>query len=249
MITLILQEKYMNLDLMTSKLVLLYMMDKMEIPLTENSILDICTNQNTWLNYMDCKEFIYQLTEANFIYTPEEQVPEPRYTITFEGRSCLDSFFKRIPMSLREEITAYSKANMMHFKRKQEYVSSYEKNADGSYLTTFTIREPLLCQPIFEIKMKIDSRQEAINVTNKWIDKAPEIYESIYDELINDNPTKKVDSENIETNKVDSENIETNKVDNNKINNNESCINLNQEKVNNDNDKNYTENKVNNDKK
>ena len=44
-------------DSTTNKWILLFIFDKMEIPLTENSIMDICTNKNNWLKYMDCKEY------------------------------------------------------------------------------------------------------------------------------------------------------------------------------------------------
>ena len=45
-----------KLDDTTKKLILLYVLDQMEIPLTEESIMAICTNKNDWLEYLDCKE-------------------------------------------------------------------------------------------------------------------------------------------------------------------------------------------------
>ena len=41
-------------DETVNKLILLFVLDQMEIPLTENSIIDICTSRNDWLNYMEC---------------------------------------------------------------------------------------------------------------------------------------------------------------------------------------------------
>ena len=37
-----------------NKLILLYALDKMEVPLQEDVILDMIT-ENNWLTYMDCK--------------------------------------------------------------------------------------------------------------------------------------------------------------------------------------------------
>ena len=48
-------------DSTVNKLKLLFLLDKMEIPLTENNIIDICTSRNNWINYMDCKEILWQL--------------------------------------------------------------------------------------------------------------------------------------------------------------------------------------------
>ena len=56
------------IDSTSNKLKLLFLLDKMEIPLTENSIIDICTSRNNWLNYMDCKEVLWQLLEVGYIF-------------------------------------------------------------------------------------------------------------------------------------------------------------------------------------
>ena len=121
------------IDNTSNKLKLLFLLDKMEIPLTENSIIDICTSRNTWLNYMDCKEVLWQLLEVNYIFKTDGDHDEERYGITYDGRNCLSHFFQRIPQSLREEISNFARDNRMNFKRTQEYVSEYKKNEDGSY--------------------------------------------------------------------------------------------------------------------
>ena len=51
-----------------NKLKLLFLLDKMELPLTENNIIDICTSRNEWINYMDCKEILWQLKEVGKDY-------------------------------------------------------------------------------------------------------------------------------------------------------------------------------------
>lgn len=178
-------EEY-NLDNTTNKLVLLFVMEKMEIPLTENSIMDICTSRNNWLKYIDCKEIISQLLDAKLIYTPNTHQDEPLFALTYEGQNCLSLFFQNIPISLRDEISEFAKLNIQHIKRNQEYVSNYVKMADGSYLTTFSIRDPHLQQSLFEIKVKMESRSQAINACKRWIDNAPDIYETIYMNLIAD---------------------------------------------------------------
>ena len=57
-------------DNTVNKLILLYVLDKMEIPLTENSILEICSSQNNWVNWMDCKDLLAQLIVSKFVYKP-----------------------------------------------------------------------------------------------------------------------------------------------------------------------------------
>lgn len=177
-------------DSTVKKLMLMFILEQMEIPLTENSIIDICTNRNSWLLYMDCKEILWQLIEAKFIYKleniAEPDAKEARYSITYEGRNCLSHFFNRIPQSIREEISEFAKLNRIVFKRSQEYVYSYSKNTDGSHTVVLRIKEPLVGQPIFEIKIKTSTRNQAINAGKKWCDKAPSVYEYVYENLIDE---------------------------------------------------------------
>src|SRR5574344_1228830 len=102
-------------DNTVNKLIFLFIMDKMEIPLTEDSIIDICTSRNEWLKYMDCKDVMWQLLDVGYIAkTANEDVP--RYNITNEGRNCLSNFYLKIPSSTREEITVFAKENRMVVK-------------------------------------------------------------------------------------------------------------------------------------
>ena len=44
-----------------NKLILLFVFDKMESPLSERTLVDMCTSSNDWLNYMDCTVLIHKL--------------------------------------------------------------------------------------------------------------------------------------------------------------------------------------------
>lgn len=169
------------------KLTMLYVMEKMEIPLTEDSILDICSVKNEWIkNYMDCKAIIHELTSANLLYKLGNDGGEKElFSLTYEGHECLDSLYRRLPLSKREEISQYIQANRLTVKSSQEYTATYSKNEDGSYNVILRIYEPLVTTPMFELKIKAPSRQSANEAIHKWKNKAPSIYEMIYGNLIN----------------------------------------------------------------
>lgn len=171
-------------DAVTNKLIILFCLDKMEMPLTENSIIEICSVKNNWINYMDCLDLLYQLSEAKLIYKTACKEGEMRYNLTFEGRDCLSYFYKRIPNQLRDEITEYSKANRLNIKQSQEYYANYTDADDGSYLVVMRIYENLITTPLFEIKIKAPTRQAAEEACKKWRQGAPNIYEYIFENLI-----------------------------------------------------------------
>lgn len=170
------------------KLKVLFILEKMEIPLTKNSLLEIVT-RDTWLNitYMDCIEIISQLLETNFIFPIEENITHPediKYAITYTGRECLSHFYQRIPVSVREAIVSFAKENRMTFKRNQEYLSEYSKNPDGSYKVTLRIKEPLVNMSLLEVNLKAPNKSTAISACTKWTKKAANIFEFLYDNFI-----------------------------------------------------------------
>lgn len=165
-----------------SKLVLLYVFDNMEMPLTDASITEMCCSQNSWISYITCKEVFADLLDTGFIIESTTGSGEKYYTITNDGRSCLSYFFMKIPISLRGEITAFIKENRLNFRRRQEYFRDYYKNADGSYTVLVKIVEPLGTK--LELKLNAPNRAVAKQIYKRWEEKASDVYAAIYNILI-----------------------------------------------------------------
>ena len=174
-------------QIVLDKLTMLFVIDKMEIPLTEDSILDICSVKNTWIkNYMDCKAIIHDLVENKLLYKIGNENDEKElFALTYEGRECLSHLYKRIELEKREEISNFLQANRLNVKSSQEYSATYSKNEDGSYTVELKIYEPLITKPMFSLNIKAPSRQAANEAIHKWKVNAPTIYEIIFEKLIN----------------------------------------------------------------
>ncbi len=169
------------------KLTMLFVVDKMEFPLTEDSILDICSIKNEWIqNYMDCKTIIHDLVDAKLLYKiSNDEDSKELFALTYEGRECLSHLYRRLSLEKREEISAYLQANKLNVKSSQEYSSTYKKNEDGSYNVELKIYEPQSTAPMFVLTIKAPTRQSANEAVHKWRTNAPSIYEVIYEKLIN----------------------------------------------------------------
>lgn len=165
-----------------SKLILLFVFDKMEVPLSETTIVDMCCCTNNWINQFECRPLLAQLIEAGFLYQINNSHNETLYTITPDGRMCLAHFFIRISSSLREEISDFVKNNRSKYRRKQDYITDYFKNADNSYTVLLKIAEPT--QTVLEIKMTVPTRQSAKWINKQWEEKAPQVYAALYDMLV-----------------------------------------------------------------
>ncbi len=164
-----------------NKLILLFVFDKMESPLSERTLIDICTSSNDWLNYMDCMVLIQKLHSDGFIC----EIPsadDVLYTITPEGRETLANFYINIPRSTREEISRFIKNNSAKLRKRQECKSDYYQNKDGTYTVFLKILAPV--QPMLELKFVVPDKKTANNIYKKWEDKASELYSVVYETLV-----------------------------------------------------------------
>ena len=128
------------LDSKVQKLIILFVFDRMAIPLSENTLLDICSAENNWVPYMECKQYLSELIDTNLLY----RVPKSDcINITQDGVSCLAMFFSRIPSSLRDDINLFVRDNRMRFKKRQSYFCDYSKNADGTYTVIMRINNDI----------------------------------------------------------------------------------------------------------
>jgi len=169
-------------DSTQSKLIILFVFDKMEVPISENILIDMCCSTNTWINQMECKPLLQQLIDTGFLYKLSVSHKETLYTITPDGRLCLAHFFIRIPSSLREQISEFIKNNRTKYRRRQDYVADYYKNADNTYTVELKIIEP--SQTVLDMKMVVHSRQSAKNIKSQWEEKAAQVYATLYDMLV-----------------------------------------------------------------
>lgn len=166
----------------TSKLIILYFFDQMEIPLKEDIINDIFINHPDWLPYTEFRSCFEELIKQNLLVNLTPKASTPRFGITINSRDGLSYFYTKIPLSVREEISSFVKKNRLSYNKKQEYVSDYYKNADGTYTAALKI-ESAACT-LMELKVVVQDKRKAKWIHNNWADKAPIIYEHIHENLI-----------------------------------------------------------------
>ncbi|MDE5548737.1 MAG: DUF4364 family protein [Clostridia bacterium] len=164
-----------------NKLILLYALDKMEIGLQEDVIIDMVTD-NKWLSYMDCRVALTDLIKNNMITNVATKSRNPRYAITSDSREGLKHYYVEIPSSLREDISNVIKLNKIKYRKKQDYFSDYFKNSDGTYTVVLKIEST--STPLMDLKLVVQNQQKAKWINKNWGDKASTIYEFILENLI-----------------------------------------------------------------
>lgn len=167
----------------TGKVILLYVMDKMECELTEDTIVDMCYYQNKWISYFTCKIALSELTSQGYLQEFKNTEKTKYYKITTEGRNCLSYFYSEIPASTRDEIAEFIEKNKLYFKRKQEYFFDSFKNKDGTYTVVLKIIEPTTTT--LELKLNVPEQETVKSIQDSWRENASKVFSAIYETLLN----------------------------------------------------------------
>lgn len=170
-------------DEMTRKIILLFIFEKMEIPLSENTLSEIIMSNPDLMNYMDYRDALGKIMEMKLVVAKTVS-GDLMYQLTKDGRDCLSHFWKKIPASVREMLIKYVEENKLRMKRSQEYRIDYFKNGDGTQTAVFMIKDYAGPSNMLELKLRVPSRTDAMRATSRWKDLAPEVYEYIYNHLV-----------------------------------------------------------------
>ena len=85
-------------------------------------------------------------------------------------------------MSLREEFPTLIKNNRLEYRKKQEFVSDFYRNNDGTFTVVLKIQD--LKKVLVELKLIVDSRTLAVSIRNSWGETAPDFYRSVHEILL-----------------------------------------------------------------
>ncbi len=166
---------------MVDKLILLFIFDKLEVPMQEDIVVEMA-DANGWIPYIDCKGAFASLVASGFIAVVSQGKAAKRYAITADGRECLSHFYTNIPNSVRESIIEDIKQNRFNYRKKQDYTSDYFRNHDQSYTVVLKIESTSV--QLMEIRLVVQDRNTAKWLYKIWPEKASTVYEFIHENLL-----------------------------------------------------------------
>lgn len=171
-------------EVINNKLLILFILEKLDMQINEEILLQMCAVDNNWIPYFYCKQIINELSSANFILRKNDENKPLSHLISIneDGKICLSHFFNDIPCSVREEVTEYIHRTKLEYRRKQEFTSKCSRDKDGSYKVTCNIMKAE--SPIFELNFNVATHGKALAICNSWTQKAPDVYKTFLDMLI-----------------------------------------------------------------
>lgn len=162
------------------KLIILYMLEKVNFPLTNNQITGFILDQG-YTDYFHVQQAISELVESGLIST--ETIRNASYCKnTEEGLRTLDYFKKDISDRIKEDIDQFLKENAFELRNEVSTLSDYDRTPEGDYSVRCRVKEGHAT--LIELNFTVPTEQEAKAVCRNWPNKSKELYMNILETLL-----------------------------------------------------------------
>lgn len=161
------------------KLILLYMLDRVDFKLTSAQISSFILEKE-YTNYMTLQQVISDLLDAELIQA-ETLRNRTYYAITDEGQKTLSYFGKRISSAIIDDIHAFLKEKNLELKNEASITANYDKSVSGGYDAELTAKEKNV--ELVKIKLNVPTEEMAETLCDSWHNKNEQIYKYLMQEL------------------------------------------------------------------
>ena len=162
------------------KLIILYMLNKVNFPLT-NSQISTFFLEKEYTNYFNLQQAISDLLEANFLRMETIRNVSYYYN-TAQGEETLGFFSSQIPTGIINDISNYISENKYELRNEVGTVADYYKVSGGEYNVRCMVKEGKAT--LIELNITVPTKDDAVKMCDNWKDASQEIYSDIMKKLL-----------------------------------------------------------------
>ena len=170
----------MNDALTLYKLIILYMLNKVDFPLTNSQLSQFIIEKN-YTDYFTVQTAINELIESRLI-TYETIRNTSHYELTSEGEETLNLFEYKISSGIKDDILAFLSENKYQLKEEVEIIAEYFPESETEYLVRCAVKERT--STLMEIKLNVVTKEQAISICDNWKNNSSTVYESLLQQLM-----------------------------------------------------------------
>lgn len=162
------------------KLIILYMLQKVDFPLTHSQISEYILERG-YTTYFTFQSVISELIESKMI-RQETVLNTSYYSLTESGEEALRYFQNRISKPIREDIDQYMRDKRMQLRDEVSVLADYYKNTANEYSVHCIVKEKY-SNPI-DLTITVPDETQAKNVCRNWKQRCQQVYEQVMKELL-----------------------------------------------------------------
>ena len=162
------------------KLIILYMLSKVDFPLTNAQISDFILGKG-YTTYFTLQKALSELTESGLI---REETTHNRtlYHLTEEGDESICFFENKISDAIKKDISDFFIEKKFSLKNEVSVKSDYYRNTNGEFSVHCQVIEHAM--PLIDLTVTVPSREEAETMAANWNARNQEIYAYIMTHLL-----------------------------------------------------------------
>lgn len=170
-----------TLELAENKLLLLYIIDKINLPISNTQVTDIVL-ENNFINYFTLQQYLFELISSNFLNTIEVE-DRHKLQITSKGKKVLSLFINRVSSEKIVMVDDYLEKQMNNIKKDISVVSDYTIAYKDKFVVNLKLNKDEVT--LIDIKFTVDSKDDAKKICKRWKKNSSEMYMEILKSLLN----------------------------------------------------------------
>ncbi len=174
-------------ELAENKLILLYIIDSIRIPISNLQITRIIL-ENKFMNYFLLQQFLNELCESNLLSSSIIE-NKTSYTITQNGKQTLDFFIKLIPVGVKSRIDSTISTIRKNIKNETLLTADFTPKSENEFLVNCKVHEDNF--PLIELQITVGTKGDARTICENWEKHSQSIYPEIINSLIKNRNTDK----------------------------------------------------------
>lgn len=162
------------------KLIVLYMLDRVDFPLTNTQISNFMLNKD-YTTYFTIQQAISELIDAELIQT-ESTHNNTHYHITPAGRETLSYFPDKISDAIKKDVIEYFEENQMELKQETSIIADYYKTTSQEFAARCQIKEQN--RSLIDLTVTVKSKTQAQAICSNWKSSHEDVYGCLMDLLL-----------------------------------------------------------------
>lgn len=162
------------------KLIILYMLDQVDFPLTNSQISEFILDKG-YTDYFKLQQALAELADANMIYE-ENTHNRTLYHLTEEGQQASVFFQNDLSTAIKDDIDQFFKSKEYDLKNEVAVKASYFLNSGREYTVHCNVMEKNVS--LIDLTLTVPTESEAEAIVNNWYRKNEEIYAMLLQKLL-----------------------------------------------------------------
>jgi len=186
-------------QLAENKLILLYLINKMSMPLS-NSDISLFALEKDYMDYFQLQQYLSELVDSDFLEVTKEN-NSLLYTLTDDGLDVISYFIDHISDQHKNEINVFVNENKGRIRAEYDVTANFFPEINNDFLVKCGICESDGTS-LMEISVLVPTRQQAQSICYNWKKNVNNVYSSIMSALTSDRFPNEKNIEDVSSNTV-----------------------------------------------